>query len=62
MLTLDIATKDLHGVFVRANQIIDLAARHAMPAIYHRRDFVTAGGLASYGPIFGDGARQVGLY
>jgi putative ABC transport system substrate-binding protein len=47
---------------VRANQIIDLAARHVVPAIYPRRDFVTAGGLASYGPIFGDGHRQVGLY
>jgi len=49
-------------LFVRANQIIDLAARYAVPAIYPRRDFVMAGGLASYGPIFGDGHRQVGLY
>ena len=49
-------------LFVRANQIIDLAARHAVPAIYPRRDFVTAGGLMSYGPIFGEGHHQVGLY
>jgi ABC-type uncharacterized transport system substrate-binding protein len=49
-------------LFVRANQIIDLAARHAVPAIYPRRDFVTAGGLVSYGPILGEGHRQVGLY
>jgi ABC-type uncharacterized transport system substrate-binding protein len=49
-------------LFVRANQIIDLAARRAVPAIYPRRDFVKAGGLASYAPLFGDGHRQVGLY
>jgi putative ABC transport system substrate-binding protein len=39
-----------------------LAARHAVPAIYPFRDFVTAGGLVSYGPDFADGYRQAGVY
>jgi putative ABC transport system substrate-binding protein len=33
-----------------------------VPAIYYRREFVVVGGLASYGPIFGTGYRQLGLY
>jgi hypothetical protein len=32
----------------RRDQIIALAARHAVPAIYEWRDFVTAGGLMNY--------------
>jgi putative ABC transport system substrate-binding protein len=46
----------------RYEQIVALAARYAVPAIYYLRDFVTAGGLASYGPSVLDGYRQVGTY
>jgi putative ABC transport system substrate-binding protein len=46
----------------RNNQIVALAARHAMPAIYTSRDDVAAGGLFSYGANFADSYRQVGIY
>jgi ABC-type uncharacterized transport system substrate-binding protein len=43
-------------------QIVTLAARHAIPAIYFQKEFVAAGGLISYGPHFADGYRQAGFY
>ena len=46
----------------RHNQIVALAAHHAVPAIYYLRDFVVAGGLISYGASVLDGYRQVGIY
>jgi putative ABC transport system substrate-binding protein len=46
----------------RANQIVTLAAQHAVPAIYYLRDFVVAGGLVSYGASVADGYHQVGIY
>jgi putative ABC transport system substrate-binding protein len=36
-------------------QIVSLAEHYAVPAIYHLRDFVVAGGLVSYGPNVLDG-------
>ena len=33
-----------------------------MPSIYQSRDFVAAGGLASYGTRYGDGYRVIGRY
>jgi putative ABC transport system substrate-binding protein len=46
----------------RRVQILTLAARHAVPAIYHRREFAEAGGLMSYGSNFADQFRLTGIY
>jgi putative ABC transport system substrate-binding protein len=43
-------------------QIVGLAARHAVPAIYAVRWWPEAGGLMSYGVDFADSYRQMGLY
>jgi len=46
----------------RRDKIISLAARHAVPTIYHFREFVDAGGLVSYGLDAADAYRQLGVY
>jgi ABC-type uncharacterized transport system substrate-binding protein len=43
-------------------QLVRLAERHSIPAIYFSRDFVDAGGLMSYGPNLVDAYRLVGVY
>jgi len=45
----------------RRDKLVALAARHAMPTIYDRRDFPAAGGLMSYGASAVDQYRQSGL-
>jgi ABC-type uncharacterized transport system substrate-binding protein len=46
----------------RKIQLVTLAARHAVPAMYFRREFAEAGGLMSYGSNLADQFRQVGVY
>jgi putative tryptophan/tyrosine transport system substrate-binding protein len=64
------AERSVAGLLVAADaffssqrtQIVVLATRHGWPAIYQWREFVDAGGLASYGPSLFDSYRQVGLF
>jgi ABC-type uncharacterized transport system substrate-binding protein len=46
----------------RRVQIVTLAARHAVPAIYFDRDFPEVGGLMSYGSNLANQVRQAGVY
>jgi putative tryptophan/tyrosine transport system substrate-binding protein len=46
----------------RREQFAALAAKHSVPVMYPQREYVTVGGLISYGPHFADGYRQAGVY
>jgi putative ABC transport system substrate-binding protein len=46
----------------RREQLVTLAKSHAIPTIYHNREFVAAGGLMSYGTGSADEYRQTGIY
>ena len=47
---------------VQRNLIIELAARHKLPAVYFERHFVASGGLISYGADQIDGYRRAAAY
>jgi putative tryptophan/tyrosine transport system substrate-binding protein len=44
------------------SQFVALAAQHAIPAMYHRREFTLADGLVSYGPSLAEAYHHVGMY
>ena len=46
----------------RRAQLVNLASRHALPAIFPNRDIAEIGGLMSYGSNLMDAFRQVGVY
>ena len=48
--------------FSRRDQVVGLAARHAIPVIYYLREYVMAGGLISYGTDISDAYRLAAAY
>jgi putative ABC transport system substrate-binding protein len=46
----------------RHEQLAALAARYMLPAMFPQKEYVSSGGLISYGPHFADGYRQAGVY
>jgi len=48
-------------IWRRCDQIVALAAKHAIPAIYPVRRMVAAGALMSYGPALNESHRRVGI-
>jgi putative tryptophan/tyrosine transport system substrate-binding protein len=48
--------------FSRRDQLVALAARHTVPAIYQLREFAAAGGLMSYGTSVVEAYHEAGVY
>jgi putative tryptophan/tyrosine transport system substrate-binding protein len=49
--------------FIHRDRLVEFAARHRLPTIYHQSEFVVgSGGLMSYGPDFHDLARRSAIY
>ena len=43
-------------------RIAELAAKHRLPAVYHWKEYVEAGGLLSYGTDLAEGFRRAAIY
>ena len=48
--------------FGERRRLVDLAAKHRLPAVYTSRDYVDAGGLMAYGPNLADLSRRGATY
>jgi putative ABC transport system substrate-binding protein len=48
--------------FSRRDQLVNVVAHHAVPAIYQFREFAAAGGLMSYGSSLAEAYHQIGVY
>jgi putative ABC transport system substrate-binding protein len=48
--------------WVHRERLVELAAKHRLPAIYANRDSVVVGGLMSYGPILAEQFRRAAIY
>lgn len=48
--------------FAARTRLIDLAAKHRLPAIFNERSYVQAGGFMSYGSDFAEGFRRAADY
>jgi len=48
--------------FAHRTRLAELAARNRLPAMYVQREYVEAGGLISYGPIFSELFRRAATY
>ena len=46
----------------QARRIADFAAKHRLPAMYHRMESIEAGGLMAYGPNYNDLFRRAAVY
>jgi putative tryptophan/tyrosine transport system substrate-binding protein len=66
----NLAQRHVHAILVSANpffdthrdQLLALAARYAVPAMYAWREFAATGGLISYGASLADVYRQLAIY
>ena len=54
----------LRGAIInfQGRQVVDLAAKNRMPAIYYDKEFVESGGLMAYGPSIADQSRRAAIY
>ena len=57
-----IMTMSTRPFFAERKRIVELAAKHRLPAIYPEKGFVDAGGLMFYGADFDDLYRRAAVY
>jgi putative tryptophan/tyrosine transport system substrate-binding protein len=57
-----IMTTDIRSFFAARKRIVELAAKHRLPAIYPQKEYVDAGGLMSYGADYVDLFRGAAVY